>query len=234
MKKSLKIIIPIVVALLLIAVVLCAVLIPLPSAKEVFETSIQSVVELKAQSEEVGESYGTAVIVKDDGMLVTNAHVVTYRKAGEVSAFEKFSVRFASETEYREVTLVKYDLATDIAVLKAEVSFGKPIKLGNSDKLSFGDKVYAVGNGSNYGLALTQGSVSMPSVNIDYEGNLRKVIQCDLTISAGNSGGALLDERGKLIGITTFRTRDNSGDVVYGIVYCLPVNAVMAYVTAAS
>lgn len=234
MKKTLRFIIPIAVALLLIAVVLCVALIPPPSAKEVFETSIQSVVELKAQRDGGGDSYGTAVIVKDDGTFVTNAHVVTYTKAGEVSVFEKFSVRFAFETEYRDVALVKYDLAMDIAVLKAEANFGKAIKCGNSDQLSFGDKVYAVGNGSNYGLAFTQGNISIPKLNIDYEGNLREVIQCDLTISAGNSGGALLDERGSFIGITTFRMKDSAGNVVYGIAYCLPVNAVMTYVSAVS
>ena len=52
----------------------------------------------------------------------------------------------------------------------------------------------------------------------------------DLTIAQGNSGGALLNEKGKLIGITTFRTKDNSGNVIYGIVYCISINIVLDYI----
>lgn len=64
-------------------------------------------------------------------------------------------------------------------------------------------------------------------MNIIYEEKTRAVIQCDLTIAQGNSGGALLDKKGRLVGITTFRTKDNSGNVIYGIVYCIPINIVL-------
>ncbi len=89
--------------------------------------------------------------------------------------------------------------------------------------------MFAIGNGSNYGLAITHGIISTPRINIEYEKTIREVIQSDITISAGNSGGALLDGKGNLIGITSFRTKDNQGNVVYGLVYYIPINTVINY-----
>lgn len=220
----------IIIFLLVVAIVGIIHLTP-PNPNELFEKSIESIVELKAVSENIGESYGTAVCVKSGGILVTNAHVVTYKQMGEPVEFNEYSIRFANEEEYHPVELIKYDLETDIAVLKIRDSSVKlkPIEIGDSDKLSFGDKVYAIGNGSNYGLAITHGIISIPKINIEYEGVTREVIQSDITISAGNSGGALLDEKGNLIGITSFRTKDNQGNVVYGLVYSVPINIIADY-----
>ena len=218
----------IVTSFVLVASIACF----LPSTpKKVFEESLQSVVEIKAYSKEFGESYGTAVFVNEDGTLISNSHVVTYQRMGEANVFDEYSIRFASEEAYNKVELLKYDLEKDIAVLKivdTSLSFS-PIKIGNSDRLSFGETVYAIGNGSNFGLSITHGIVSIPKVVINYEGIQREVIQSDITISAGNSGGALLDNKGKLIGITSFRTKDNQGNVVYGLVYSIPINTVMQY-----
>ena len=82
----------------------------------------------------------------------------------------------------------------------------------------------------NYGLSISQGVIGIPLVNIQYSNITRSVIQCDLTITDGNSGGALFDENGKLVGVTTFRTKDNSGNVVYGIAYCIPAHMVVEYI----
>lgn len=70
----------------------------------------------------------------------------------------------------------------------------------------------------------------IPLLNIEYSGAVRTVIKCDLTIADGNSGGALLDSLGRLVGITTFRTKDRLGNIVYGIAYCIPINIVMRFV----
>lgn len=228
-KKAIKTITAII---LIAAVVVCIVLWVPPSPKRIFDNAVKSIVELKASTEGFGTGYGTAEFIDGEGTLVTNAHIVTYTQLGKVNTFKNYSIRFASEEEYRKAELLKYDTEKDIAVLKLSdntASF-KAIKLGNSDKLSFGDKVYAVGNGSNYGLSLTQGIISIPKINVEYENRKREVIQCDLTISAGNSGGALLDEKGRMIGITTFRTKDNSGNIIYGLAYCIPINIVMDFV----
>ena len=138
---------------------------------------------------------------------------------------------FINEEEYHPVLLIKYDVKKDIAILRLEDKSAKfkAIKIGNSEKLAFGDKVYAIGNGSNYGLGITQGIISIPKMNITYENNTREVIQADITISAGNSGGALLDSKGNLIGITTFRIKDLTGNVVYGLVYSIPINNILEF-----
>lgn len=81
----------------------------------------------------------------------------------------------------------------------------------------------------NHGIGITEGVVSLPQINIEYEDTIRNVIQCDLIINEGNSGGALLDERGRLIGITTFRLKDNMGNIIYGVAFCIPINMVIDY-----
>lgn len=221
--------------------ILCVVSIALPffmstqeiTAKAIYQLCIDNVVEVKAVSDDVGESFGTAEIISADGTMVTNAHVVTYTRSGEVNLFEKYLFRFSYEEDYRQAQLIKYDNEKDIAVLKiVDITNINiiPIKTANSDSIAAGDKVYAVGNAANYGVGIFEGIVSIPLLNIEAEGITRAVIQCDLTIAAGNSGGALLNEKGELIGLTTFRTKDNSGNIVYGIVYSIPINIVLEYV----
>ncbi len=204
-----------------------------PSAGQVYSDSLHSVVELCAQTQDVGESYGTAVFIDPSGLLVTNAHVVTYSQLGEQVAFERYSIRFATEDAYRDAALVRFNTELDLALLQlsdTNCAF-EPISAGKPDTVKSGDIVYAVGNSLNYGISISEGIVGVPRLEIAYENVVRTVIQCDLTIAEGNSGGAFLNENGELIGITTFRTRDAAGNVVHGFVYCVPVDIVMAYVS---
>ena len=199
--------------------------------EQIFNNSTRSIVEIKATTEDVGESFGTAEFISSDGTIVTNAHVITYKKMGTYYAFENISIRFSFEENYHSVSLIKYDNDLDLAVLKLDdlnCNF-KAIRLGNSSHIKNGNQVYAIGNLNNGGLSITKGIVSNADIQVVYDGLARKVIQCDLTIADGNSGGALLDKNGNLIGITTFRLKDNNGNVIYGISYCIPVNVVLEY-----
>lgn len=201
-------------------------------AYDIYNSCKASILEIKAETEDVGISYGTAELISNDGIMVTNAHIVTYSKLGETLTFDTISVRFVDEEDFREVELIKYDTDLDIAVLKL-ITIDRnitPIKIGNDNTLEHGDEVYAIGNLSNYGLSISKGIVSIPHINVTYNEITRNVIQCDLTISDGNSGGALLDSKGKLIGITTFRLKDQSNNIIYGISYCIPINTVMEYI----
>lgn len=203
----------------------------LESPSGVFNSCKSSILEIKAETEDVGISYGTAELISKDGTMVTNAHIVTYSKLGETFTFDNISVRFIDEEDYREVELIKYDTGLDIAILKLTCNRSlNPIKIGDDLKLDYGDKVYAIGNMSNYGISLTIGNIAVPHINVTYNGYTRNVIQCNLTISDGNSGGALIDENGKLVGITTFRLKDKSNNIIYGISYCIPINTVMEYI----
>ena len=202
------------------------------SAGDIFNDCQESVLEIKAESETIGTSYGSGEIINKDGTIVTNAHVVTYKKLTETLVFENVYIRFFDEQDYRQVEIVKYDLDFDLAVLKLKDINRKlkSIKLGDDKKLKAGDAVYALGNMSNYGLSLTSGIVAIPHVNVTYNQIKRNVIQCDLTISDGNSGGALINDKGELVGITTFRLKDQSNNIIYGISYCIPINVVMEYI----
>lgn len=202
------------------------------SAGDIFNDCQECVLEIKAESETIGTSYGSGEIINKDGTIVTNAHVVTYKKLTETLVFENVYIRFFDERDYRQVEIVKYDLDFDLAVLKLKDINRKlkSIKLGDDKKLKAGDAVYALGNMSNYGLSLTSGIVAIPHVNVTYNQSKRNVIQCDLTISDGNSGGALINDKGELVGITTFRLKDQSNNIIYGISYCIPINVVMEYI----
>jgi len=201
--------------------------------KRIYDKSLQSVVEVKAYTKDVGENFGSAVLMKSDGTLVTNSHVVTYFKLGETKAFDEISIRFADSDKYMSVTLVKYDVLKDLAVLKIKDKRDKKLramKTGDIKKVKSGDEVFAIGNLSNYGIGITKGHVSVPKINIIVDGNKKEVIQCDITIVSGSSGGALVNRNGKLIGITTFRTKDNLGNVIHGIGYVIPINRVLEYI----
>ena len=201
--------------------------------KRIYDRSLQSVVEVKAYTKDVGESFGSAVLMKGDGTLVTNSHVVTYSKLEETKAFDEISIRFANSDKYISVTLVKYDALKDLAVLKIKDKSEKKVKAmntGDIKKVKSGDEVFAIGNLSNYGIGITIGHVSVPKINIIVDGNKKEVIQCDITIVSGSSGGALVNRNGKLIGITTFRTKDNLGNVIHGIGYVIPINRVLEYI----
>lgn len=204
------------------------------SATDIYNTCLNNVVEIKAESENIGESYGTGEIITTDGKIITNAHVVTYTRLGTVNQFENYYMRFAFEDVYRPLIIEKYSTELDLAILKLKDYSDiilNPIEMDRTSSLKAGDTVYAVGNASNYGISIFQGIVSNPLVNIKLEEVTTAVIQCDLTIAAGNSGGALLNEKGELIGITTFRTKDNSGNVIYGIVYSIPIDTVITYIS---
>lgn len=201
-------------------------------ANNIYYSSVENIVELKVSSKAVGDSYGTAVFLDNDGILVTNMHAVTYTKNGEARLYDQLQIRFPTDEEYRDVTFVKYDEELDIAVLKFELCDIKikGIELGDSDKIDYGDKVYSIGNTMNYGISISQGIISVPNIEVNYDNVSREVIQSDINISSGNSGGALLDINGRLVGITSFRVKEPSGDIVYGIGYSIPINKVIDYV----
>ena len=201
------------------------------SASGIFSICQNSVVEIKAETDDVGVSYGTGVIVANDGTIVTNAHVITYKKLGNSYTFDKIFLRLIDEQNFRSVNIVKYDLELDIAVLQlSDEAKLIALRIGDDSELDYGDKVYAIGNMSNYGISFTVGYISIPHIDVTYNEFTRNVIQCNLIISDGNSGGALIDKNGRLVGITTFRLKDQTNNIIYGISYCIPINTVMEYI----
>jgi len=208
---------------------------PVYNAQQVFAISYRSVVEVKVQNNAEDVAFGSAVLVsssENTGYFITNAHVVTYTRMAVVHEFEEHFIRFAFEEEYREVELVRFDRDLDLAILRISnlPTHTQVINMGNSETLSHGDKVFAVGNSQNFGVTISQGVIGIPLIEIHYDELQREVIQAAITITGGNSGGALLDSRGRLIGITTFRIRDQLGQIVFGVAYSIPIHIVNEFV----
>jgi len=208
--------------ILLIGIIISLSIMSLPKkdASDIFKKNINSIVEVKASSEEIGESYGTGIIIKKRGYLITNSHVVSYSDVGETKTFDKFEVRFTDNEAYEKATFIRMDTKNDLAILRIDDGSQsyRPIKF-STRKLQYGDKCYAIGNTSNFGIGISEGIISVPEVYVTYNDISRLVIQADINISNGNSGGALLDQNGDLIGVTTFRTKDPTGNVNYGFTY---------------
>jgi putative serine protease PepD len=144
-------------------------------------------------------SAGTGVIISEDGLILTNAHVI------EGAGGEDITVRFNDGTSAR-AKLVGASTGDDIALIQAEQTALTPAKLGSSANLLVGDPVVAIGNALNLGgdPSVTSGIVSAKDRQIsDGSISLDNLIQTDAAINPGNSGGPLVNANGEVVGINT-------------------------------
>ena len=199
------------------------------TAREIYKDNIETIVEVKAFNDD-GISYGTGVIYDKTGLIITNAHIVVYTVNDVDTIFKEIQIRFQNDEEYKTTKLIKYDLILDLAILSIEDENNYQTVSLSKGSYNTGDTVFAIGNSLNQGIGITSGIISLKEVNIINSGNTRKVIQVDINITYGNSGGALFDVRGKLIGITTFRIKDDNGNVNYGFTYCIPIDIIKEYI----
>jgi serine protease Do len=145
----------------------------------------------------ISTSSGSGVIISPDGYIVTNKHVV------EDGAF--IEVTLSDKREF-EAELVGADASTDLALLKIKAEALPFLEFGNSDSLSIGEWVLAVGNPFNLESTVTAGIVSAKGRSIDIlegQDRIESFIQTDAAVNPGNSGGALVNTNGELIGINT-------------------------------
>lgn len=165
-------------------------------------------------------AYGSGVIISDDGYIVTNNHVV--------QDAERISVTL-NDKRVLQATLVGNDPATDLAVIKVEAKDLKPIAFGDSDSARVGEPVLAIGNPFNLTSTVTAGIISAKARNVGIidnnrgmESPIESFIQTDAAVNPGNSGGALVDAYGRLIGIVTAIA---SADGYYtGYSFAIPAN----------
>jgi len=156
---------------------------------------------------------GSGFIVKDNGFIVTNRHVI--EQAGKISVITADGTAYAAQ-------IAGVDLLTDLALIKIDPQAPLlPIEFGDSDQVRIGDWVLAVGNPFGLGSSVSAGIISAKSRDIE-SGLYDNYLQTDAAINQGNSGGPLFDTNGKLIGINTviFSTTGNS----VGIGFALPAN----------
>ncbi|MDE5607673.1 MAG: Do family serine endopeptidase [Muribaculaceae bacterium] len=154
----------------------------------------------KQEPREMQTGLGSGVIVTSDGYIVTNNHVVNGASRLEITL---------NDNRTFDATLIGADPATDIALLKIEANDLHVIPWGNSDDLKIGEWVLAVGNPFGFTSTVTAGIVSAKARNISTitktgnSGSIESFIQTDAAVNPGNSGGALVNLDGELIGINT-------------------------------
>ncbi|MDQ8201136.1 trypsin-like peptidase domain-containing protein [Pelagicoccus enzymogenes] len=168
---------------------------------------------------------GSGVIVSGNGYIITNNHVI--------SRADEIKVQLDSQRIY-DAVLVGTDPSTDIAVLKIETEVELPsIKLADSDQIEVGDVVFAIGNPLGVGKTVTMGIVSATKrqeMGV-IAGGFENFIQTDAPINSGNSGGALVDAKGRLIGINTLIQTDGASTGNIGIGFAVPVNLAYSVMT---
>lgn len=173
------------------------------------------------QKQEIQGS-GSGVILSSDGFIVTNNHVIKGAK--------EITVVTANNNEY-EAVLIGTDPTTDIALLKIDAEDLKTIVVANSDAVRLGQWVLAVGNPFNLTSTVTAGIISAKGrdINIiDEQSAIESFIQTDAAVNPGNSGGALVNTGGELVGINTaISSRSGSFE---GYSFAVPANLVMKVV----
>ena len=160
----------------------------------------------------------SGVIVSDDGYIVTNNHVVNDSESIEIVLYDQRSY---------PAKIIGTDPTTDLALLKIEEKDLNFIQFGNSDSLEVGDIVLAVGNPFNLASTVTAGIVSAKARNINIltdRWTVESYIQTDAAVNRGNSGGALVDISGKLVGINAAIASPNGAYAGYS--FAIPVEMV--------
>lgn len=174
-------------------------------------------------SKEVPLSSGSGVIISNDGYIVTNNHVIENS--------DKIKVVLNDKRSYN-ATLVGKDRSTDLALLKIEEENLPFLSYGNSDELNIGDWVLAVGNPFNLNSTVTAGIVSAKARNINIMNQqyaIESFIQTDAAVNPGNSGGALVNIKGQLVGINTAIASKTGSYVGYS--FAVPVSIVQKIVS---
>ena len=173
------------------------------------------------QGESRGHSLGSGVIIdSDEGYIITNNHVIEDAEEIKVIMFDKREMK---------ATIVATDPPSDLAVIKVDSGGLSTVDLGNSDKLSVGEWVVAIG--SPFGLHLnhtvTAGIVSaVGRSSVISRNNFEDFIQHDAAINPGNSGGALFNLDGELVGINTAIATDGYSRANAGVGFAIPINMV--------
>jgi len=169
----------------------------------------------------IQKSLGSGVIVRSDGLVVTNKHVV--------QGADEINIVLSDRREF-SASLVITDDRTDLAVLKVKTdNLPLPfLELSNSDSLEVGDLVLAIGNPFGVGQTVTGGIISALARTMVTPSDLNYFIQTDAAINPGNSGGALVAMNGKLAGINTAIFSKTGGSL--GIGFAIPSNMVSAVI----
>lgn len=173
---------------------------------------------------------GSGIIISEDGYILTNNHVISSTTSSnsdnsyyQISEASKLTVTlFNDSTEY-EAKIIGKDEQTDLAVIKIEKTGLSKAEFADSDSIKVGEFAMAVGNPIGMQSSVTCGIVSAVNRQVtDSDGKQYTLIQTDAAINSGNSGGALVNSEGKVIGINTLKL---SGTGIEGMGFAIPINS---------
>lgn len=203
----------------------------LMTASEVYAANVNSTVGITTSVttnfwgfQTTSAASGSGFILTTDGYILTNFHVI--------ESSSSISVTLYDGTSY-DAVLVGYDESNDIAVLKIDASDLSPVVLGDSDNLNVGDDVIAIGNPlGELTFSLTAGAVSALDREITLSsGVMMNLIQTDCAINSGNSGGALFNLYGEVIGITNAKYSSSGTEAsIDNIGFAIPINHIRSIV----
>ena len=170
---------------------------------------------------------GTGIIMREDGYIVTNAHVIYDSEygCGEATAVE---IRMSDEETTYDAKVVAYDIETDLAVLKVDQTGLTAAEFGDSDQCQVGDAVVAIGNplGLELQNTVTCGIISALNRKVTINDKTMTLIQTDTAINNGNSGGPLINSSGQVVGINSAKMSSSvssSGATIEGIGFAIPM-----------
>ena len=189
------------------------------SLQELYEKCAPSIVSISGyKNGTVGYSWGSGIIVSEDGLILTNTHIL--------EDCDRAVVTFADGTEY-EALLVGCDNISDVALLKIDAKGLPAAEMGESAGLRVGDRVAAIGNplGEDFRNTLTDGIISAIERNMTYQGRSMTLLQTNTAVNEGNSGGALFNLYGQVIGITNMKMM-SSYSSIEGIGFAIPSSTI--------
>lgn len=171
---------------------------------------------------------GSGIIISEDGYILTNNHVVSSSSNSSyysMSEAQKITVKLYNSNETYEAKIVGSDSQTDLAIIKIDATGLTAAELGDSNSVKVGEFAMAIGNPLGLDSSVTCGIVSAINREVtDEDGNKYIAIQTDAAINSGNSGGALVNSEGKVIGINTLKL---SGNGVEGIGFAIPISSTL-------
>ena len=187
-----------------------------------------SVNTIFSQNTSTATAEGSGVIISSDGYILTNNHVINSTSSSSGSYYSIGEATNLTVTLYNDSTeykakIIGTDSQTDLAVIKIDKTDLAAATLGDSDSVQVGEWCMAIGNPLGMKSSVTVGSISALNRSItDSEGKTYTVIQTDAAINSGNSGGALVNSKGEVIGINTIKA---SGTGVEGLGFSIPINS---------
>lgn len=174
---------------------------------------------------QLAQAQGSGIIISKDGYILTNNHIINSTDSStyyEVSKATKVYVYLYNDTTPYEAKIIGTDEQTDLAVIKIEKDDLTPAELGDSNSVKIGEFAMAIGNPLGMQSSVTSGIISAVNRTVTGEnGTTYTLIQTDAAINSGNSGGALVNSEGKVIGINTLKL---SGTGIEGMGFAIPIN----------